>query len=120
VYLNWAKCAGEWCSFDRIDLAGIREHGVYLIWKPNGDVLRPAAVVRVGHGEIASRLAMHRTEEDLTRCGPNLLVTWAEVEAPRAAGVALYLTQLLRPLLVEPLPSHVTPVSANLPISARA
>ena len=118
VYVDWVKCAGGlWCPFDYIDLSKIRAHGVYVIWKPSGGTFRHSAVVRVGNGDIASRLAAHRMETAINRHGPDLLVTWAEVAGLFSGGVEVYLAQQLRPLVGQRFPLAV-PVEVNLPISA--
>ena len=120
MYLHWSKCAGdEWCSLEKTDLTAIPDHGVYVIWKPGGFLLRPSTVVRVGSGNIALQLAAHRLDERVMRHGPGLLVTWAKVEDPSvAAGAAAYLAQLLRPLEGEWFLADVASVSVNLPPSA--
>jgi hypothetical protein len=118
VYLDWAKCAGDWCHFDRIDLAAIHEYGVYIVWKVNGDPLRPSVVVLVGRGTIAARLAFHRLEKEIIQLGGGLRVTWAEVAEPDAGRVAAYLVTALRPLISERLPSSIVPLRTNLPLSA--
>ena len=118
MYLQWVKCFGEWCSLYDLDLAAVAVHGVYVIWKPNGDVLRPSAVVRVGYGDIATRIAEHRADPEIASHGERLLVSWATANPRQAAGVAAYLTQLLRPLVAEDLPADLEPVPVNIPISA--
>jgi hypothetical protein len=118
VYLDWAQCAGTWCQLDELDLAKIKTTGVYIIWKRNGHVLRPATVVRVGHGDIATRLAEERANPAVSSHGAALHVTWAEVAAPFCDGVEVYLTRLLKPLMVPQPPVAATPVAVNLPVSA--
>jgi len=118
MYLEWAKCAnGFWCELERLDLSAIQAHGVYVIWRPGAPGLRPSAVVRVGHGDIAGQLAAHRSDRGIQHHGPGLLVTWAEVAALFSGGVEVYLTQRLRPLVGDRFP-FASPVEVNLPISA--
>lgn len=118
MYLQWAKCLGEWCSLYDLNPADVEPHGVYVIWKPNGDVLRPSAVVRVGFGDLAARIAADRTDPEIRIHGERLLVSWAAADPARAAGAAAYLTRLLRPLVGGNLPADLRPVPVNIPISA--
>jgi hypothetical protein len=117
VYLQWTKSAGDdWYELDYVDLSKIDCYGVYLIWKRGDAFLRPSQVVRVGQGDIATSLAAQRHDAAITRHGPGLLVTWAEVAAFYAGGVEVYLAQRLRPLVGDRF-SLATPFPVNLPIS---
>lgn len=109
--LNWLKCQRDvWCSFQRVDLNGIRTEGVYVIWKPGN----PSRVIRVGQGIIADRLSAHRIDPQITQYGNDLLVTWASVAAAYRDGVELYLAQRYSPLVGDRFPVAV-PVPVNLP-----
>jgi hypothetical protein len=116
--LSWAKCDdGSWCSFDSIDASSVKSYGVYVIWRASGAPHRPSSVVYVGQGQIATRLAEHRSDPAITRHGPRLLVTWAEVAPVFSAGVEVYLARQLRPVEEARLPSAM-PVAVNLPLTA--
>ena len=116
--LSWAKCAdGSWCSFESVDLSGVKSYGVYVIWRASGAPEQPSSVVYVGQGHIATRLPEHRGDPAIVRHGPRLLVTWAEVAPVFSAGVEVYLARQLRPLEEVRLPSAM-PVEVNLPLTA--
>jgi GH43 family beta-xylosidase len=116
--LSWAKCTdGSWCAFDTVDLSSIRAYGVYVIWRASNTPASPSAVVYVGQGQIAQRLAEHRSDPGLFRYGPRLFVTWAEVAPVFSGGVEVYLARQLRPLEAARLPLAMA-VEVNLPLSA--
>ena len=49
---------GSWCNFERVDLSGVDVFGVYVIWHEGN----PGQIVRIGQGDIASRLSAHRSD----------------------------------------------------------
>jgi hypothetical protein len=121
--LNWTKSAnGEWFDLDSaIRAAGGRGWGVYVIWTPSDKPQRPATVLKVGSGNIATRLHIERSDPDLRWLGDvRLLVTWAAVEDPsHRQGIARYLSEQLVPFfhrIAEPL--EPAPVPVNLPLIA--
>jgi hypothetical protein len=88
--------------------------GVYIVW--HGGLI--PRTVRVGQGDIASRLSAHRRDSEITiyaRFG--LFVTWAAVPAPHLDGVERFLADRLFPLLGDWHPAK-TPVRVNLPWAA--
>jgi hypothetical protein len=118
VNLRWAKCTdGNWCSFHSVDLSSVKGYGVYIIWRAGSAPGVPSSVVYVGQGQIAARLAEHRSDPAILRHGPQLLVTWAAVAPLFSGGVEVYLARQLRPLEESRLPA-VMPVAVNLPLSA--
>lgn len=103
---------GSWCNFDLVDLSGVDDFGVYVIWH-EGD---PGRIIRIGKGEIAARLAAHRS--DLSICQfrkrGTLRVTWAAVPADLADGVERFLVGHLAPLVGDAA-RDVPLVAVNLP-----
>ncbi len=60
--LHWVKCQGDaWCSLERLKLDSVNAEGVYLIWHA-GEKPR---VVRLGQGNIADRLGVHRADSQI-------------------------------------------------------
>jgi hypothetical protein len=116
--LSWAKCVdGSWCTFDAVEVSTVRGYGVYVVWRAGSEPGRPAAVVYVGQGQLATQLAEHRSDPAILRHGPRLLVTWAEVAPLFSGGVEVYLARQLRPLEEATL-SSAMPVRVNLPLPA--
>jgi hypothetical protein len=110
--LVWIKGPeSEWLSFEMLNLSRVSADGVYIIWyggpKPG--------TVRVGQGDISSRLKIHRADAKiLVYRSLSLFVTWAEVPFSQQNGVERYLADQLRPIVVDQYPD-VTPISVNLP-----
>jgi len=100
-----------------VDLSNVRAYGVYVIWRASGEPGQPSTVVYVGQGQIATRLAEHRSDPAIVRHGPRLLLTWAEVAPVFSGGVEVYLARQLRPLEAARLPPAM-PVEVNLPLTA--
>jgi hypothetical protein len=75
--LVWIKGpASEWLSFEMLNLSRVSANGVYIIWyggpKPG--------IVRVGQGDISSRLKLHRGDPIiLVYKSLGIFVKWAEV-----------------------------------------
>lgn len=112
LQLQWMRCAGGvWCGFNTVDLSApcFRDSvGVYVIW-------HSAAVVRVGQGHIAERLAKHRNDPEITRYSSlGLFVTWAEVHPVVLNGVERFLFDTMNPLVGERCPDCES-VAVNLP-----
>lgn len=96
--LDWMKSAlGGWCSLMGVDLTGIYENGVYIIWH----VGCPGQVVRIGQGHIANRLFEHRSDRSILayRNRGELYVTWAAVAKHLRGGVERYLAENYPPLV---------------------
>ena len=112
MYLQWMRCQHDsWCSFEGVDLSGVNTAGVYMIWhhSPN------ARVVRVGQGNIADRIQVHRSDPNiLAYRNRGLSVTWAAVDAAYRDGVERYLADTFDPLVGEAYP-NVAPIPVNSP-----
>lgn len=111
--VDWQRCKGDvWCGFDRLDLATVGNvGGVYIIWKSG---LMWSEVVYVGQGEIANRIAAHRSDRRIRTHGPEY-VTWATVPRSLWDGMERYLYRVCRPLVAERAPPDVPEVVVNLP-----
>lgn len=110
--LFWVKCNPNsvWCDFLKLNID--HEHfkelkGVYLIFTKEG------VVIRVGSGVIKDRLKDHRDNEEILAY-PNLLVTWAKVNANQMEGVEKFLADTYNPKIGKRFPDR-TPIEVNLP-----
>lgn len=110
LQLNWTTLQnGNWCNLETVTLSNVTTFGVYIIWNTN------KKVVRVGQGDVASRLGAHRSDPAILRHKANgLYVTWASVPAQSVDGVERYLYDQYSPLVGERAPS-VLAISVNLP-----
>lgn len=114
--LTWNKCEGnQWCPFLTVNLQhpsfrGVT--GVYIIWHGGQN----PSTVYVGSGDIADRLAAHRSDPRILQYSSlGLFVTWASVTPqPIRYGIERYLAEQLRPGVGEAYP-NVSPIAANLP-----
>ena len=86
--VEWVTCGNGtmWCSLDAVDLTNVNAGGVYIIWHSGSS--RPNTV-RVGQGDIRSRLVAHRTDPEVIgyRYHGALLVTWTTVANQHRDGV---------------------------------
>lgn len=110
--VNWVKStAGEWLSFQNVNLSGVSTEGVYIIWHGGN----PSRVVRVGQGDIADRLQNHRADAQILAYAKHrLYVTWASVAAYYRDGVERYLADNWNPLVGDRFP-NVAPIAVNSP-----
>jgi hypothetical protein len=101
--VTWVKCHGDvWCHLEWVDLRRVSATGVYIIWH-GGPQPR---VVRIGQGDIATRLAAHRNDPQiLIYKKDGLMVTWAEVSAAQIDGVERYLANQWVPLIGDAFPA---------------
>lgn len=110
MIVDWIKCVSDtWCGFLNVNLDN--EHfeslsGVYIIWSGT-------TTIRVGSGVIKVRISNHRDNSKITNY-PDLLVTWASVNANQMEGVEKYLADTLSPIVGERFPNR-TPIEVNLP-----
>jgi hypothetical protein len=114
--LYWVKSKGnDWLSLDRVNLDLVSTTGAYIIWH-SGPTPR---TVRVGQGDIKTRLSAHRLDPKIGAYRPHggLWVTWAAVSPAALNGVERYLAEQLRPLVGDRFPD-VTPIPVNLPWAA--
>jgi len=113
--LNWNKCEGNvWCPFLTVNLQHPHFRnwgGVYIIWHGS----QKPWTVYVGQGNIADRLAQHRSDPRILQYSPlGLFVTWASVDASLRDGVERYLADKLQPK-EGPVHPDVAPIAASLP-----
>jgi hypothetical protein len=92
ITVQWSKCGTDshYCDLEALDLSSIvQKDGVYVIWHTGN----PSRVVRIGQGDIASRLSAHRRDSAILAYKRNgsLRVTWAAVPAHQVGGVERYL-----------------------------
>ena len=118
ISVTWMKCGnnGHYCDLELLDLNSITaKGGVYVIWHEGN----PSRVVRIGQGDIASRLAAHRQDPAILaykRFG-KLRVTWAAVPDHQRDGVERYLANTWPPLVGDAFPA-VVPLAVNSPFAA--
>jgi len=115
MQLHWMKCQGDvWCKLSTVNLE--HQHfndmeGVYIIWHGGEN----AATVKVGHGNIRSRLYAHRQDASIQAYNDlGLFVTWARVPLQFRDGVETFLGTRLKPKVGDRFP-NVPPVEVNFP-----
>ena len=113
--VTWFRCkSGTWCKFDTLDLDTVDEIGVYVIGyeSDTGSIFS----IYVGQGDIAERLADHRSDERITkyRTRGTLYTTGANVSKSYRDGVERYVSEQLKPLVGSRHPD-VDPIKVNLP-----
>jgi hypothetical protein len=116
LQLYWCKSrAGSWLPLATVDLTRETDFGVYVIWHAG----QPSRVVRVGQGDIASRLTAHRKDALIMRYSAHgdLYVTWAVVSPKLVDGVERYLAERWKPLVGDRFPLAV-PLAVNSPFAA--
>ncbi len=101
--LQWGKCRAylvdEWCRLldldtGRMDLSSME--GVYMIWYGGGS----PAVLKVGQGVVKNFLREAKIDAAILAYATHgLYASWARVPANQREGVALYLTEQLKPSL---------------------
>jgi hypothetical protein len=111
--LNWVRCAGnQYCPFETVDLSKVTVGGVYAIWYSG----QPGRVVRLGQGDIATRIKDHRVDSAvLAYLGRGRLwVTWAALQPYQRDGVEKYLSNKYPPLVGDAFLDAV-PIAVNSP-----
>ena len=113
--LKWFACGNDkhWCSLEHLDLSGVSENGVYIIWHEGN----PGRVVYIGQGApVCDRLAAHRGDAMIQKYKVHgtLRVTWASVPAAQRDGVERYLADKWNPLVGDAHPA-VLPIAVNSP-----
>src|SRR5216684_632531 len=101
--VKWIKdTEGNWLSFETFTIANVTASGVYMIWH-GGQTPR---IVRLGQGDIKSRLTAHRGDNQITqyRTSGLLMVTWASVPAAQQDGVERHLANQWPPLVGDAFP----------------
>jgi hypothetical protein len=122
LHLEWAKAENaEWFDLDSMDIGTVaRGWGVYVIWTPNGKPQLPGIVLKVGSGNITTRLSVERLNAELRWVGKvQLLVTWATVDQAHHPGIVQYLSQQLHPYYFQTAAApDLEAIPVNLPLSA--
>ncbi len=118
ITVHWYKCGKDnhYCDLETLELDKVKETGVYIIWH-TGD---PSRVVRLGQGNVADRLAVHRKDKKVLaykKDGVELRVTWAALPAHQMDGVERYLANTWPPLIGDVFPD-VEPLEVNSPFAA--
>jgi len=112
--LHWYKSVdNRWINLMEIDLTYVHATGVYIIWHGGSS----PRIVRVGQGNIASRLDDHRKNIQITRYLENgkLMVTWAEIaDQFLRGGIERYLSEQFQPLVRGQLTER-DPIQARSP-----
>lgn len=115
MQLKWIKCQGDvWCHLNTVNLQ--HQHfddmdGVYVIWHGGEN----AATVKVGQGNIRSRLQSHRNDPVIQKFSNlGLFVSWAKVSSYQKDGVEKYLGIHLNPIVAERFPD-INPIEVNYP-----
>lgn len=115
--VEWIRSkAGSYLRLMDANLSSCNAYGVYVIWRPGG-VFQSPLTVRVGSGNIADRLSVHRNDSSVTGYGPDLLFTFCEPPLGLVQGIERYVGGQLFPVVGERFPA-VTPVAVNLPVLA--
>lgn len=113
ISLTWACLpTGRYASLERVILDNVDVSGVYVIWNQSW-------TIRLGQGDVASRLLEHRENHLITRHAAQgeLWVTWAPVSALLQDGVERYLAERLQPKEGERFPAAAA-IPVNLPWAA--
>ena len=95
----WIKCeGGAWCPFRRVNLMGVHDYGVYIIWNYEHLFVQ---TIYIGMGQVAERIMQHRIDEKFKQYEINreLLVTWAEIPPESCGGVEHYLANAYPPAI---------------------
>ena len=99
LQLAWVKSLNDkWLVLSELDFERIHTTGVYILWHGG----ESPAVVRVGSGDIGTRLRDHYNNMLIRRYETRgqLMVTWAAVESLSLRdGIENYLIELCRPLV---------------------
>jgi hypothetical protein len=114
--VSWVKCGNEanWCPLENVNLDDVDTFGVYIIWHEGN----PGQVVRLGQGDVKSRLCVHRTDRQILAYNRKgiLRVTWAAVPWNQVDGVERYLADNWPPLIGSAFPDAL-PIAVNSPWS---
>jgi hypothetical protein len=118
VEFDWKRCGNDrrYCNFLLVGLEKLNYDGVYIIWH-EGTNGQPGRVVRVGQGNIANRLGVHRNDKAITQYSKHgeLRVTWAHIpDKATRCGVEKYLADAWTPLVGDAFPD-VAPIAVNSP-----
>ena len=114
MHLDWVKCTGNThCRFSDLSLDLVNIDGIYIIWYQG----HSGRAVYVGQGNVAGRIAAHRTDKNITSYNSNgkLLVSFAYVEPRYKDGVENYLANELNPMVSEAHPDAEPIQIINLP-----
>lgn len=99
------------------DTAMAYGYGVYVIWKPATSLLF-ARTIRVGSGDIRSRLLAHKADPQIFAHGRHdLRFTYCNPAVSLVPGIERYLAEQLHPLVGDRFPDAYQ-VPVNLPVLA--
>lgn len=116
--LEWKKTYGQGglITLDGVDLSTVKADGVYVIYLAGN----PPTSVYVGKGDVAVRLASHRTDArfNAARAKGTLCVAFASVAPAEQEGVEKYLARRFPPLVGERHPESVREIAVNSPFAA--
>lgn len=116
MQLEWIKSTqNEWLNPRRTNWDSVSGYGVYIIWT-TGTILGGPTYLKVGQGDIRSRMQAHLRDTRITRHG-ELRFTFAKVNQWQMNGVERYLGDVLQPLVAERFPDSPH-IRVNLPNAA--
>lgn len=109
--VKWTKLKdGNFCNLEKVILTNTNTFGVYIIWNADGNA------VRLGQGDIADRLSVHRNDNEiLVHKSRGLYTTWTSVSEQYVDGVERYLFDAYNPIVGERAPNAI-PIPVNLPV----
>ena len=113
MQVTWIQSqAKSWLNLNTFNLSTVGDDkGVYVIWHGGN----PGRVVRVGQGNIADRLGIHRGDRKVQAYAASILyVTWANVAAHLMNGIERYLADTWNPLVGDAFPNALA-IAVNSP-----
>lgn len=113
MQLDWIKydTGGALLELQRLNLSAVNMEGVYVIWRGG----TPPRAVRLGQGDVADRLGVHKHDARVRReATSTLYVSFAEVPASVVDAVECYLGLRLVPIIGDRFPA-CQPLAVNLP-----
>lgn len=107
--VKWVRYKNKsWCQLNTLNLDKVKSFGIYVIWKPQSNV------IRIGQGDVASELQSHRNNPSISKFGNNLLVTWATIPELYLDGVERFLYEQFSPIHADRITTSRL-VRVNLP-----
>ena len=107
--VKWVRYKKKgWCQLNTLNLENVTSFGIYIIWKPQSNV------IRIGQGDVASELHSQRNNPKISKFGNNLLVTWATIPQKYLDGVERFLYEQFSPVNADRI-ANSRLVQVNLP-----